>query len=61
MPKVDVRVLTEDYCEFVLSETDASVATALRRVGAPTRPRAAASRLFTQFAYLLCRIGRIEA
>lgn len=32
MPKVEVRVLTEDYCEFVLSETDVSVANALRRV-----------------------------
>mmetsp|Transcript_10182 Transcript_10182/g.30625 ORF Transcript_10182/g.30625 Transcript_10182/m.30625 type:complete len:306 (-) Transcript_10182:304-1221(-) len=31
-PKIEVRVLTEDYCEFVLSETDVSVANALRRV-----------------------------
>lgn len=31
-PKVEVRTLTEDYCEFVLSNTDVSVANALRRV-----------------------------
>lgn len=31
-PKVHVRELRQDYCEFVLSETDPSVANALRRV-----------------------------
>ncbi len=31
-PKVDVRKLDANYCEFVLSETDASVANALRRI-----------------------------
>lgn len=31
-PKVELRTLTEDYCEFVLSNTDVSVANALRRV-----------------------------
>lgn len=31
-PKVHVRLLTDDYCEFVLSNTDVSVANALRRV-----------------------------
>ncbi len=31
-PKVELRTLTEDYCEFVLSDTDVSVANALRRV-----------------------------
>lgn len=32
VPKVDVRKLEANYCEFVLSDTDASVANALRRV-----------------------------
>lgn len=31
-PKVELRTLTKDYCEFVLSNTDVSVANALRRV-----------------------------
>lgn len=31
-PKVDLRELTQEYCEFVLSNTDASVANSLRRV-----------------------------
>lgn len=31
-PKVELRELNQDYCEFVLSNTDASVANALRRV-----------------------------
>lgn len=31
-PKVELRDLTQDYCEFVLSNTDVSVANALRRV-----------------------------
>jgi DNA-directed RNA polymerase II subunit RPB3 len=31
-PKLRVRKLTHDYCEFVLSQTDVSVANALRRV-----------------------------
>jgi len=31
-PQVQIRELTDDYCEFVLSETDPSVANALRRV-----------------------------
>ena len=32
LPKVEVRQLRDDYCEFVLSNTDPSVANALRRV-----------------------------
>ena len=32
VPKVRIRELTEDYCEFVLYDTDASVANAVRRV-----------------------------
>ncbi len=31
-PKIHIRELTETYCEFVLSDTDVSVANALRRV-----------------------------
>jgi hypothetical protein len=31
-PAVDVRDLTEDYCEFQLSGVDAAFANALRRV-----------------------------
>ncbi len=31
-PKLRIRKLTEEYCEFVLSNTDVSVANALRRV-----------------------------
>lgn len=31
-PKVKLRVLTEDYCEFVLSNVDSSIANALRRI-----------------------------
>ena len=31
-PELKIRRLTADYCEFVLSNTDASVANALRRV-----------------------------
>lgn len=31
-PKLRIRKLTNDYCEFVLSNTDVSVANALRRV-----------------------------
>ena len=31
-PKLDLRVLKPDYCEFVLSDTDCSVANVLRRV-----------------------------
>jgi DNA-directed RNA polymerase II subunit RPB3 len=31
-PTVELRTLTDDYCEFVLSNTDVSVANALRRV-----------------------------
>jgi DNA-directed RNA polymerase II subunit RPB3 len=31
-PDIKIRRLTADYCEFVLSNTDASVANALRRV-----------------------------
>jgi DNA-directed RNA polymerase II subunit RPB3 len=31
-PNVELRTLTDDYCEFVLSNTDVSVANALRRV-----------------------------
>ena len=32
LPKVEVRTVTDTYCEFVLSNTDPSVANALRRV-----------------------------
>jgi hypothetical protein len=32
LPKIDVRDLREDYAEFLLSNTDASMANALRRV-----------------------------
>jgi hypothetical protein len=32
MPVVQLRTLTVDYCEFLLSRTDASVANALRRI-----------------------------
>lgn len=34
---MQIRQLTEEYCEFVLSGTDASIANALRRamIGAP--------------------------
>lgn len=31
-PNVKIRRLTDDYCEFVLSDTDVSMANALRRV-----------------------------
>ncbi|KAI8466343.1 MAG: DNA-directed RNA polymerase [Monoraphidium minutum] len=31
-PNIEVRRLTDDYCEFVLRDTDVSVANALRRV-----------------------------
>lgn len=31
-PQVKLRSLTEDYCEFVLSNVNASIANALRRV-----------------------------
>ena len=31
-PEVVIRDLTDDYCEFTLKKTDASVANALRRV-----------------------------
>jgi hypothetical protein len=31
-PRLHIRELTDDYCEFVLSDTDPSVANALRRV-----------------------------
>jgi hypothetical protein len=31
-PKVQLRELKDDYCEFVLSDTDPSVANVLRRV-----------------------------
>lgn len=31
-PQVELRKLTDDYCEFILSNTDVSVANALRRV-----------------------------
>ena len=31
-PKVVLRELKDDYCEFVLSDTDPSVANVLRRV-----------------------------
>lgn len=31
-PRVELRVLRPDYCEFVLRDTDVSVANVLRRV-----------------------------
>jgi DNA-directed RNA polymerase subunit L len=31
-PEVELRKLTEDYCEFVLKKTDVSMANALRRI-----------------------------
>lgn len=31
-PKVHIRKLDQDYCEFLLTGTDASMANALRRV-----------------------------
>jgi DNA-directed RNA polymerase II subunit RPB3 len=31
-PKVEIKKLTHDYCEFLLTETDASMANALRRI-----------------------------
>ena len=31
-PKIEMRKLEEDYAEFVLSSTDASMANALRRI-----------------------------
>lgn len=31
-PNVELRTLTDDYCEFVLSNTDVSIANALRRI-----------------------------
>lgn len=32
MPKVELRHLTDDYCEFVLRDTDQSMSNALRRI-----------------------------
>ena len=32
VPKLELRVMKSDYCEFVLSDTDVSVANVLRRV-----------------------------
>ena len=32
LPDLKIRELREDYCEFVLSNTDVSMANALRRV-----------------------------
>lgn len=32
VPQVKLRNLTEDYCEFVLSNVDVSIANALRRI-----------------------------
>ncbi len=32
LPQVQIRELRDDYCEFVLSDTDPSVANALRRI-----------------------------
>lgn len=32
VPQVQIRELRDDYCEFVLSDTDPSVANALRRI-----------------------------
>lgn len=31
-PKIEIRRLEDDYCEFLLKETDVSVANAIRRV-----------------------------
>jgi DNA-directed RNA polymerase II subunit RPB3 len=31
-PKIQIRKLEDDYAEFILSDTDASVANALRRI-----------------------------
>jgi hypothetical protein len=31
-PQVELRKLTDDYCEFVLKSTDVSMANALRRI-----------------------------
>jgi DNA-directed RNA polymerase II subunit RPB3 len=31
-PQIELRKLTDDYCEFVLKNTDASMANALRRI-----------------------------
>ena len=31
-PKLELRTMTPDYCEFVLSDTDVSVANVLRRI-----------------------------
>ena len=31
-PQIELRRLTEDYCEFVLKNTDVSMANALRRI-----------------------------
>ena len=31
-PQIELRKLTEDYCEFVLKNTDVSMANALRRI-----------------------------
>ena len=31
-PKLELRIMKADYCEFVLSDTDVSVANVLRRV-----------------------------
>lgn len=32
LPKVEIRRIEPDYCEFILSQADASLANALRRV-----------------------------
>lgn len=32
VPHIEIRKLEQDYCEFLLTGTDASVANALRRV-----------------------------
>lgn len=32
VPQVQIRDLRDDFCEFVLSDTDPSVANALRRI-----------------------------
>ena len=31
-PQIKIRVLKDDYCEFLLTDTDPSIANALRRV-----------------------------
>lgn len=31
-PQIELRKLTDDYCEFVLKNTDVSMANALRRI-----------------------------